>query len=83
MPSIGVCLMPSTISGAWMPAASRIVGTTSITWTNCSRRPPLSLMRAGHDTTMFWLTPPSCEAFCLNQENGVSNAHDQPADMWL
>ncbi len=23
------------------------------------------------------------EAFCLNQLNGVSNAHDQPADMWL
>ena len=27
--------------------------------------------------------PPSRDAFCLNQENGVSNAHDQPADMWL
>jgi len=40
-------------------------------------------MRAGHDTTMFWLTPPSLDAFCLNQSNGVSNAHDQPADMWL
>jgi hypothetical protein len=32
---------------------------------------------------MFWLTPPNCEAFCLNHENGVSKAHDQPADMWL
>ena len=83
MPSIGACLMPSTISGARMPAASRIVGMTSITWTNCSRKPPLSLMRAGHDTTMFWLMPPSLDAFCLNQSNGVSNAHDQPADMWL
>jgi hypothetical protein len=46
-------------------------------------QPPLSLMRAGHDTTMFWLMPPSREAFCLNQSNGVSKAHDQPADMWL
>jgi hypothetical protein len=75
--------MPSTISGALMPAASRMVGTTSMTWMNCSRRPPLSLIRAGHDTTMFWLMPPSREAFCLNQSNGVSKAHDQPADMWL
>ena len=43
-----------------MPAASRMVGTTSMTWMNCSRRLPLSLIRAGHDTTMFWLMPPSC-----------------------
>ena len=40
-------------------------------------------MRAGHEMTMFWLMPPSRDAFCLNQSNGVSNAHDQPADMWL
>ena len=40
-------------------------------------------MRAGHDTTMFWFTPPSLEAFCLNQLKGVSKAQDQPADMWL
>jgi hypothetical protein len=26
---------------------------------------------------MFWLMPPSLEAFCLNQSKGVSNAHDQ------
>ena len=30
-PSMGFCLMPSTISGALMPAASRIVGTMSMT----------------------------------------------------
>ncbi len=66
-----------------MPAASRIVGTTSITCTNCWRSAPLSLIRAGHDTTMFWFTPPSLDAFCLNQSNGVSKAQDQPADMWL
>ena len=64
-----------------MPAASRMVGTTSITCTNCSRRPPLSLIRAGHETTMFWLIPPRREAFCLNQSKGVSKAQDQPADM--
>jgi hypothetical protein len=31
-PSIGFCAMPLTIVGAWMPAASRIVGTMSIMW---------------------------------------------------
>jgi hypothetical protein len=45
--------------------------------------PHLSLMRAGHEMTMFWLVPPNRSAFCLNQSKGVSNAHDQPADMWL
>ena len=83
MPSIGACLMPSTVSGAGMPVTSRMVGTTSMTCMNCSRRPPLSLMRAGHETAMFWRMPPSLEAFCLNQVNGVSKAQDQPADMWL
>ena len=43
MPSIGACLMPSTNSGARMPATSRIVGTTSITWMNCSRKAALVL----------------------------------------
>ena len=32
---------------------------------------------------MFWRMPPKCEAFCLNQENGVSKAQDQPTAMWL
>ena len=80
---MGFCLMPSTYSGAEMPVTSSSVGTTSMSWMNCWRRPPLSLMRAGHEMTMFWLMPPNREAFCLNQSNGVSNAHDQPADMWL
>jgi hypothetical protein len=38
-------------------------------------------MRGGLDTTMFWLMPPSREAFCLNQSKGVSKAQDQPAYM--
>ena len=37
MPSIGSCAMPSTVSGSGMPAASRIVGPTSITCVNCER----------------------------------------------
>ena len=37
-------LLPDTVNhlGRTMPAASRIVGTTSMTWMNCSRSPPLS-----------------------------------------
>ena len=83
MPSIGACSIPSTIFGAGMPVASRIVGTTSITCMNWSRWPPLSVIFAGQDTTIFCRIPPSREAFCLNQSNGVSKAQDQPADMWL
>ena len=48
-PSIGFCAMPSTISGAWMPVASRIVGTMSMMWWNWVRMPPASLMRPGQD----------------------------------
>jgi len=45
-----------------------------MTCMNCSRRPPLSLMRAGHEIAMFCRMPPSFEAFCLNQVKGVSKA---------
>jgi hypothetical protein len=40
-PSIGFCAMPSTMMGAGMPVASRIVGTISMTWWNWVRMPPL------------------------------------------
>ena len=73
-PSIGFCGMPSTTSGAGMPVASRIVGTMSMMWWNWLRMPPLSVMRPGHAMAMPWRTPPKCEAICLVQENGVSNA---------
>ena len=55
----------------------------SMTWQNCSRRPPWSLMWPGQEIAMHWRMPPSFEAFCLNQVKGVSKAQDQPADMWL
>ena len=73
-PSIGFCWMPSTSSGALMPVASRIVGTMSITWWNWLRMPPLSLITFGQEMAMPWRTPPKCDAICLVQENGVSNA---------
>ena len=54
-----------------------------MTCMNCSRSAPASLMWPGQETTMPCRMPPSFEAFCLNQVNGVSKAQDQPADMWL
>src|SRR5262249_40462542 len=81
-PSIGACLMPSTYSGAWIPVASKIVGTMSMTWWNCVRMRPLSVMRAGHEMAMPCRVPPKCEATCLVHLNGVSDAQDQATDMW-
>ena len=51
-PSIGFCLMPSTVCGALTPVASRIVGTMSMMWWNWLRTPPASLMRFGHEIAM-------------------------------
>ena len=73
-PSIGFCLTPSTMSGALTPVASRIVGTMSIRWWNWLRTPPTSVMWPGHDITMPCRVPPKCEAICLVNLNGVSNA---------
>src|SRR5208337_4326382 len=80
-PSIGFCAIPSTDSGARIPVASRIVGTTSIMWWNCPRMPPASLIRLGHEIAMPCRVPPKCDATCLVHLNGVSNAHDQATDM--
>jgi hypothetical protein len=74
-PSIGLCLMPLTSSGALIPVSSRIVGTMSITWWNWWRMPPASLMRAGHEMARPCRVPPKCDATCLVHLNGVSNAH--------
>ena len=77
-PSIGFCGIPFTLFGIWMPVASRIVGTMSITWWNWVRMPPASLMRAGQEIAMPWRVPPKCEATCLVHLNGVPKAHAQP-----
>ena len=82
-PSIGLCLMPSTTSGCLIFVASRIVGTMSITWWNCWRMPPVSLMTAGHEIAMPCLMPPRWDATCLVHENGVSKAHAHGTAMWL
>ena len=73
--------MPLTVTGAWMPVASRIVGTMSMMWWNCVRMPPTSLMWPGQDMTMPWRVPPKKEATCLVHLKGVSNAHDHATDI--
>ena len=80
-PSIGFCAMPLTITGAWMPVASRMVGTMSIMWWNWVRMPPASLMRSGQAMAMPCRVPPKCDATCLVHLNGVSNAQDHATDM--
>jgi hypothetical protein len=42
VPSIGICLMPSDEVGSADAGDLEDRRTTSITWMNCSRKPPLS-----------------------------------------
>ena len=80
-PSIGFCLMPLTMSGALMPAASRMVGTMSMTWWNCVRIPPTSVIWPGQEMAKPCRVPPKCDATCFVHLKGVSNAQDQPTAM--
>jgi hypothetical protein len=64
-PSIGDCMTPSTYVGSGMPAASRIVGATSITWWNCERTLFLSLILFGQWTIVPFRVPPQWEATCF------------------
>ena len=77
-PSIGVCFTPLIMVGALTPAASRIVGTMSMTELNCERTSPVCLMRFGQETTRPLRVPPKCEATCLVHWNGVFIACAQP-----
>ena len=79
-PSIGSCLMPSIVSGAGMPVASRIVGTMSMTWWNCRRMPPGSSMWPGQEIAMPCAVPPKCDGTCFIHLNGVSIAQAQAAE---
>ena len=56
---------------------SRIVGPMSVTWVNCDRRPPASVIRSGQWMTSGLRVPPRCEATCLPHRNGVLPAHAQ------
>src|SRR6185312_1039718 len=79
IPSMGLCLIPLTISGCGMPVASRMVGTISMTWWNWWRIPPLSLMWPGQEIAMPCLVPPKCDGTCFTHLNGVLIAHAQGA----
>jgi len=73
--------VPFTTFGSGRPAASRIVGATSITWPNCVRSSPFALMRFGQWTTMPLRVPPKSEATCFIQPKGASSATAHPAAM--
>src|SRR4029450_4453254 len=79
VPSIGRCLIPSMVSGAGIPVASRRVGTISMTWQNWLRMPPISFTWPGHDMHMPCAVPPKCDATCFIHLNGASSAHDHGA----
>src|ERR1044072_5029968 len=49
-PSIGVWIVPFTLFGSGSPAASRIVGATSMTWCHCGRISFLAVMPLGQWT---------------------------------
>ena len=80
VPSMGDCCTPLTNSGSGIPAASRIVGATSMTWVNCERTSPLAVMPAGQCTIVPLRVPPQCEATCLVHWYGVHIAHAQPTE---
>ena len=52
-------------AGAGSPAASRIVGATSMTWWNWLRVLPLSVNPFGQCTMVPLRVPPQCDATCL------------------
>ena len=80
VPSIGACSTPLTIVGCGRPAASSTVGATSMTWVNCDRTPPFSVIPLGQWTIVPLRVPPQCEATCLVHWNGAFIAHAQPTE---
>ena len=80
VPSMGLWSTPLTIVGSGRPAASRMVGATSITWVNCDRRPPFSSIPFGQCTIVPLRVPPQCEATCLVHWSGLFIAQAQPTE---
>ena len=64
-PSIGFCSAPFTRAGIAMPAASRIVGTMSMTWWNWLRCSPAALIPRGHEMASPLRVPPKWDATCF------------------
>src|SRR3546814_16804965 len=75
VPSIGCCVTPFTMEGAFTPAASNRVGMTSVTWANWDRISPPCAMRLGQDSTMPLRTPPRWDETCFIQRRGVFLSH--------
>ncbi len=73
------CRRPSFGSG--IPAASRIVGPTSITCVNCERITWSGSSRDGHEITMGSRVPPRWLAVCFPHWNGVLQAWAHAAAM--
>ncbi len=65
-----------------MPAASRIVGATSMTWWNWERTSPVVAIRSGQETISGLRVPPKWEAICLVHWKGVFIAQPQPTAKW-
>ena len=62
---MGACWMPFTKTGCGSPAASRIVGATSMTWWNWWRTSPFDAIPRGQCTIVPLRVPPQCEATCF------------------
>ncbi len=77
-PSSGRCWMPLTWVGCGSPAASRMVGATSMTWWNWLRISPWAANPCGQCTIVPLRVPPQCEATCFVHWYGVSIACAQP-----
>ena len=65
-------------SGAAGPAASRMVGSTSITWCHWCRTSPRAAIPLPQRTTIPSRVPPRWEATCLVHGYGVFIASAQP-----
>ena len=77
MPSIGVCATPSTILASGMPAASRIVGPTSMHVGELAAQRLVRLDAPGQETTMPLRVPPRWLAACLPHWKGQLPAQAQ------
>jgi hypothetical protein len=80
VPSIGDCITLFTTDGSGRPAASRMVGATSMMWVNWDRRPPVSSIPCGQRTIVPLRVPPQWEATCLVHCSGVFIAQAQPTE---
>jgi hypothetical protein len=70
-PSMGFCCTPLTETGSGSPAASRIVGATSITWWNWERISPFAFMPLGKITGL----DPALEMHRLASKSAGSPFH--------